>query len=144
MGHPGATNEPSSLRATSRLRQYNAAMSDVAGLLSAIEDGDATAADQLLTLAIRNREQRLDMLSTDRPETNEAAKGQQMRVSNKVLSFVIGLTGVVLCVGSSSGESKNAGLTSTGANIALGKKYTFNKTTQTTTMKQTTNGSHEF
>ena len=58
-----------------------------------------------------------------------------MRISNKVRSFV--MTGVVLFVGSSIGESKNSDSTPTGTNIALGKKYTFNKTTQTTAFRPT-------
>ena len=61
-----------------------------------------------------------------------------MRVSNKVFSFVmIGFVGVVLFADSSTGESEGSDLTPAGTNIALGKKYTFNKTTQTTAFRPT-------
>ena len=61
-----------------------------------------------------------------------------MRVTNKVLSLVIiGMVGVASLADSSTAESADSDLTPAGTNIALGKKYTFNKTTQTTAFRPT-------
>ncbi len=61
-----------------------------------------------------------------------------MCFSNKVFFFVMtGLAGIVLFAAPSSGNAEDGGLTPARTNIALGKKYTFNKTTQTTAFRPT-------
>ena len=61
-----------------------------------------------------------------------------MCFSNKVFFFVMtGLAGIVLFAAPSVGDAEDGGLTPARTNIALGKKYTFNKTTQTTAFRPT-------